>query len=264
VCRLVHIGTAKIAALRKVVITLPSHQDLHEVAAGFERLANSPGFAKCVGAIDGCHIRIKTPPGPGGQDYVNRKLFPSIQLQAICDGKGKFLNIFAGYPGSVHDTRVLKNSRIFKEALYPPAGYFLVSDGGYPCITQPVAIITPYREPVQGRIRRRFNGHHAKARFIVEHAFGMMKMRWRCLLFKALEVSHTFAPMVITACAVLHNICLTAGDVLEPLQTEDDLDVPAPRPVMGERSANGWRDRLAAQVSAPDVQPRELEDHDYI
>ncbi|KAJ8348874.1 hypothetical protein SKAU_G00274630 [Synaphobranchus kaupii] len=34
-------------------------------------------------------------------------------------------------------------------------------------------------------------------------------MRLRCLLFNALEVDHTFVPTVITACTVLHNICLT-------------------------------------------------------
>lgn len=31
-------------------------------------------------------------------------------MQAIADHKGKFLDIFVGYPGSVHDARVLKNS----------------------------------------------------------------------------------------------------------------------------------------------------------
>jgi hypothetical protein len=115
VCRLVHTGSIKIAALRQQLIQLPDAQDLDEV--GCENLANSPIFSKCVGAIDGCHVRIKTPAGPTGQDYINRKLFPSIQMQAVCNGKGRFLNVFVGYPGSVHDTRVLRNSKIYKEAL---------------------------------------------------------------------------------------------------------------------------------------------------
>ncbi|KAJ4940401.1 hypothetical protein JOQ06_026704, partial [Pogonophryne albipinna] len=123
VCRLVHTGVQKIAALRQEVIKLsPPPGELEEVGQGFARLANSPVFSRCVGAIDGCHVRIKTPPGPLGQDYLNRKLFPSIQLQAVCDGKGFFLNTFVGYPGSVHDTRVLKNSAIYKQALILPFG----------------------------------------------------------------------------------------------------------------------------------------------
>ncbi len=39
---------------------------------------------------DGCHIRIKAPSGPASADYINRKLFHAIQLQAICDSDGKF------------------------------------------------------------------------------------------------------------------------------------------------------------------------------
>ncbi|KAJ4946466.1 hypothetical protein JOQ06_024133, partial [Pogonophryne albipinna] len=151
--RLVHQGVEDIAALRQSVIRLPAGPELEEVGQGFQQLADSPAFSSCVGAIDGCHIRIKTPPGPSGQDYINRKLFPSIQLQAVCDGKG----------------------------------YFIVGDGGYPCIVHPITVVTPYREPLQGRVQSRFNGCHAKARSIIERAFGILKGRWRCLLSKALE-----------------------------------------------------------------------------
>lgn len=122
VCRLVHTGVEKIAALCQEVIRLPTAGALDKVGQTFARLANSPVFSRCVGSIDGCHVRIKTPSGPEGQDYLNRKLFPSIQLQAVCDGKGLFINTFVGYPGSVHDTRVLKNSRLYRVALYPPPG----------------------------------------------------------------------------------------------------------------------------------------------
>uniref|UniRef100_UPI0037E8DBCA uncharacterized protein n=1 Tax=Semicossyphus pulcher TaxID=241346 RepID=UPI0037E8DBCA len=242
VCRLVQSGVEKIAALRQEVIRLPTAGDLDEVGQAFARLANSPVFSRCVGSIDGCHVRIK----------------------AVCDGKGLFINTYVGFPGSVHDTRVLKSNRIYREALYPPPGYFIVGDGGYPCTETPVAIITPYREPLQGRVQSRFNHHHAKARCTIERAFGMLKTRWRSLFFKALEVDHTFVPSVITACAVLHNICLTAGDILEPVEDVGDIGVDPPRPVRGVRSGHGQRDRLAGRLSAPLVHPVELEDHDYL
>ena len=91
-------------------IHFPKPNELDAVGKGFAALAQNEAFRKCVGAIDGCHIRIKAPAGPAPSDYVNRKLFCSIQLQAVCDSGDKFLDTFSGYPGSVHDTRVLKNS----------------------------------------------------------------------------------------------------------------------------------------------------------
>lgn len=244
------------------VIHFPPLAQCAEVGHGFQQLANSPAFNHCVGAIDGCHIRIKAPRGPHPEDFLNRKLFHSVQLQAICDSTGKFLDVFVGYPGSVHDTRVLRNSPVFVSGCYPPAGYFIVGDGGYPCLAAPMTIMTPYREPVRGRVEARFNAHHARARGIIERAFGMMKARWRGIFFRALEVDHTFAPKVIAVCAALHNICITTGDILEPVEDEDP--VPPPPPVQGdEHGGQHLKDRLAAQVSAPQQCPSPLREHNY-
>lgn len=45
--------------------------------------------------------------------YINMKLYYSIQIQRTVDHKIRFMEVFIGYPGSVHDARVLKNSLIF-------------------------------------------------------------------------------------------------------------------------------------------------------
>ena len=77
-----------------------------------------------------------------------------------------------------------------------------------------------------------------------------MKTRWRSTLFKALEVMPTFAPLVITTCAFLHNVCLDNGDMLEPDAdvAQDILDPHAPHDGLAqdERSESATRDRLAA------------------
>lgn len=170
------------------------------------------------------------------------------------------MDTFTGYPGSVHDTRVLKNSPIYTGQLYPPAGYFIVGDGGYPCIEQPICLMTPFREPLQSRVQERYNGCHSRARSVIERSFGMMKTRWRSIFFKALEVDITFVPSVITCCAVLHNICLGVGDIEEPVQEAWVDNIPL-APLAVEVGGAALRERLAGRISAP---VQQLLDHDYL
>ncbi|KAJ3583100.1 hypothetical protein NHX12_034462, partial [Muraenolepis orangiensis] len=73
-------------------------------------------------------------------------------------------------------------------------GHFILADGGYPCLQQPLPLITPYKRPIRGVAAQRFNGHHSRARSIIERAFGMMKARFRAIFLQALEVKPTFVP----------------------------------------------------------------------
>ncbi|XP_070831176.1 uncharacterized protein [Chaetodon trifascialis] len=261
--RVIHRIAAEIKGKLGTVISLPSQDMLPDIGMGFCQLARSPVFTRAAGAIDGCHIRIKPPGNQHRMDYINYKLFPSIHLQAISDATGRFLDIFVGYLGSVHYARVLRNSPIFNKSLYPPAGYFLLADGGYPCLEKPIALITPYKLPLQGRMQERFNTHHSRARSVVELN---VQKRWRATLFKALEVSPAFAPDIVACCAFLHNLCLHTDDILEMEDIEPAEDHPVPvhvAPDRAETSGNHIRERIAAQLSAPDRLPQHLQEHDY-
>ncbi|XP_047125543.1 putative nuclease HARBI1 [Hydra vulgaris] len=81
--------------------------------ASFEKLY---GFPQVVGAVDGCHIRIKAP-YKNSEDYINRKDYHSIILQGLADSKYLFRDIFVGWTGKSHDSRVFKNSPLYKECL---------------------------------------------------------------------------------------------------------------------------------------------------
>ncbi|ROL53738.1 Protein ALP1-like [Anabarilius grahami] len=179
---------------------------------------------------------------------------PSLNQPTVSD-------IFVGYPGSVHDARVLKNSTVYTGRLYPPAGKCILGDGGYPCLSAPICLITPYREnPVQAC----FNTKHARARNIVERAFGMLKTRWRSIFFEALEVSPAFVPDVVACCVVLHNLCLQNGDIIDP-EVVADPDNDPPEPQNTEASTGeDVQDNLAAAVSAPDNCVGALHEHDYL
>ena len=67
---------------------------------------------------------------------------------------------------------------------------------------------------------------------------------------------------VITACAVLHNVCLGAGDIMPPEDEVQDA-IPEDEGENGLEAVTGapWRDRLSAEVSAlEEGNP----DHDYL
>ena len=127
---------AKIASLFAQTVNHPTEEELVTVGG-------SAAFNRVVGSIDGCHVRVK-PPSQDADCYLNRKLFYSVQLQAVVDQTAKFLDVCLGYTGSVHDSRVLKNSPLYLEKHYPPPGYCLIGDGWYPCLSYPM---TPYRQP---------------------------------------------------------------------------------------------------------------------
>lgn len=133
------------------VIHFPQPEDLEQVGSGFARLSGHQAFGRAVGAIDGTHIRVVPPAEPQKRFYINRKQFPSLILQGVCDAEGRFLDVFVGNVGSVHDSLVLRRSPLYKKALYPPEGFFLLGDGGYPCLRHPIAVMTPFRQPVASK-----------------------------------------------------------------------------------------------------------------
>jgi len=102
----------------KKAISFPQAEEQQAVRQGFVQLSRTAAFNKVIGAIDGTHIRNK-PPRQHQIDYLNYKGFYSINMQAICDSSGRFLYVFLGYPGSVHDTHVLKNSSFYRAQLSP-------------------------------------------------------------------------------------------------------------------------------------------------
>lgn len=127
----------------------------------------------------------------------------SICLQAICNSNRKFLDIFVGYPGSVHDNRVFENSDIHKKLSTACGNYIILADSAYRCSKY---VITPYRD--NGRLTRQqklFNRSHSSARVCVEHSFGVLKQRFRQLYYCKLRGIDKICHF-IRACVVLHNM----------------------------------------------------------
>lgn len=91
-------------------IQFPYTED--EVQEAMDEFEQEYKFPQIVGAIDGCHIEINAPP-ENKEDYYNRKQYYSINLQGTVNSQLLFQHIAVGYPGSIHDARVLRLSGIF-------------------------------------------------------------------------------------------------------------------------------------------------------
>ena len=99
--------------LKRGFLSVPRGHDLGEVMRLYKE---KWGFPSCVGAIDDTHIPIQAPL-ENHTDYVNRKSYQSIVMQAVVDARYLFRDVVIGWPGSVHDARVLSNSELYNQGL---------------------------------------------------------------------------------------------------------------------------------------------------
>ncbi|KAG5862249.1 hypothetical protein JTB14_025400 [Gonioctena quinquepunctata] len=152
------------------VIKWPNDLEKVEIETHF-RNKNFPGV---VGIIDGIHIRIDKP-AEDPDSYSNRKHFYSIQAQVVCDHKRRIRDIFVGYPGSVHDSRVLRTSPLNENLPEKCGDSYILGDSGYPCLKN---LLTPFKDNGHSTRRRRNNNYILSSnRYIVEHCSGIMTNR---------------------------------------------------------------------------------------
>jgi nuclease HARBI1 len=111
---------------------------------------NIVGFPGVVGAIDGTHIRIKRP-SENPVQFFNRKCYYSINVMAVCNANRQFVSIAIREPGCAHDSRVLRNSRLFDKFENGQYDGILLGDSGYPCKKW---LMTPVGNPVNAAENR--------------------------------------------------------------------------------------------------------------
>lgn len=205
-------------------ISFPSGENLKRVVQRYEE---KWGFPMCAGAIDGTHIPILAP-SERHTDYVNRKGYHSILMQAVVDHTHLFRDIVVGWPGSVHDARVLSNSTIFEKGnnneLFPNnfskeiCGLnikpVLIGDPAYPLTSW---LMKPYPENnTTPRKEKHFNHCLSSARMTVEDTFGRWKGRFP-RFSKRVDMEVSSLVTVVAASCILHNICEVQNNEFLPL-----------------------------------------------
>ena len=86
-------------------------EDMLKAIYSFSGRSNLPFV---MGNIDGTHVERNKPEGFSAIDYFSRKQKYTNVNQAICNGNPIFLAVNAGFPGSIHDSRMLEHSWIGK------------------------------------------------------------------------------------------------------------------------------------------------------
>lgn len=220
----------------KDYVAFPERDSMDNTYQEFYSIA---GFPRVCGCIDGTHIRILAP-HDNSLDYINRKGFHSINVQAVCDHRGIFTNIVAKWPGSSHDSWILRQSGLWNLLENSPNLGYLLGDAGYPCRPW---LITPYTNP-STTSRQRFNNSHKRTRVLIEQCFGRWKRRFG-ILHSEIRTSPEKACRIITACAMLHNIAILRKYPEVDAEGDDIIDDINEDIVQNLNNGNAYRDAIA-------------------
>nr|CAI5846931.1 unnamed protein product [Callosobruchus analis] len=195
--------------LAPVVINFPREAEKKEQSA--EKIRQISGFPNIIGCLDGTYITVKTPTHKLKNTYVNRHDIPSVILQGICDSEKRFIDVFTGTPGKIHDSRVFRLSTISREiSQICGERYHLLGDSAYPLREY---LLTPYID--YGNLteeQKKINKALSATRVLIENAFGLLKGRWRQLLQLEFHEVDKITKFII-ACCVLHNLCIENADI---------------------------------------------------
>ncbi|XP_069059552.1 putative nuclease HARBI1 [Pleurodeles waltl] len=190
-------------------IRFPQRADLPTVKAAFYRVAHT-------------HIAL-VPPRRCEQVYRNRKSFHSVNVQVVCLVDQYISQVTARYPGSVHDSFILRNNSI-PHMMVPLKRdqAWLIGDSGYPNLPW---LLTPVRHPTTDA-KDCYNEGQSHTMWVTERCFGLLKTRFWCLhisrsalLYKAQKVCQ-----LTVACCMLHTLGLRRHIPL--LDAEEGVAVP--------------------------------------
>jgi hypothetical protein len=182
-------------------------------------------FPGCVGFVDGTIFFLQMKPeGPNAPDYYGRKGNSTLSTLIICSDDRRILFHHSGWAGSVHDSRIYKDTAMYQQPYdYFSEGEYIIGDSAFKNTNY---MVTPYRK-VKGqaeltRNKNRFNGRITHVRVVSEHTIGILKGRFlflRCIPIRLRDHDDSLLTIVryIEACCILHN-------VLHPSTPMEEMD----------------------------------------
>lgn len=167
---------------------------------------NEYGLPGTIGALDGTHIRIMEP-SENGNAFINRKRFPSINVMGVCNLEGKFISMSVKWPGSCHDSFILRDSALWNDYENIRKQGIILGDSAYPSRKW---LLTPFDNPANQH-QQAYNDAQSKARSVIERTFGRFKRRF-AMMHQEIRVSPDRACKLIAAAMILYNIAIEIND----------------------------------------------------
>ena len=188
-----------------------NHDEQRQIASGFEKVSHA-GFMCCAGAIDGILIRIYKPSKKDcmdigcndGKFMCSRKSKFGLNCQAVCDVRGRILDISIIYPGSTSDCLAFAGMLLFHQLENGLLAPGLCIFGDNASLNMP-NMATPYAAATGGT-KDAYNFYHSQLRIRIECAFGMLTHRW-AILRRAIPVN-----IRVEKTIALHNYCINANN----------------------------------------------------
>ncbi|KAK6189012.1 hypothetical protein SNE40_005066 [Patella caerulea] len=180
-----------------------------------EQFQKKWNFPNVLGAIDGKHIPLMTPPKSGSLFY-NYKHFFSIVLMALVHGNYKSIYVEVGCNGRFSDGGVFAgctlvealNKRLANIPKIAPlpntnelVSFHILGDEAFPLRED---LLTPFPFRNMSSKQRIFNYRLSRARRVVENAFDILCSRFRLFLNRIALSPEKVELLVILSCA-LHN-----------------------------------------------------------
>ena len=186
-------------------------------------------FPHCVGITDGTLFPLAfEPETEDAPDYSGRKGGYSLSTIIICDHRRRIRHYLAGFPGSAHDNRIFKATKLFQK----PEQYFsdreyLIGDSAFENSSFMVSAFKKPKGEVIPKQHEKFNEKLAQLRVISEHTIGILKGRFpwlRSIRLKIKEDEQTIRNILkmLKATVVLHNMLIEFGEETQEEWILDD------------------------------------------
>lgn len=216
----------------------PKNIDFKQKSAEFSYKWN---FPNCILAIDGKHVRIRSPSNSGTLFY-NHKDFYSIVLLAMVDVNYKFIVVDIGFFGKEGDSGIFLKSDMGQKILNGTFGFpeqcklpgsdkvaphVIVGDEAFRLHTH---ILKPYtrKSARENPSEAVFNYRLSRARRVTENAFGLLRQIFR-IFYQPINLETTTIDDLIWVTCCLHNM-LREGYLEKNKRPLFDYDTEQPPP----------------------------------